>query len=45
MLNRLYPKILVADNRVALAESEAGIQRRREITGREPGNVINTTAA
>jgi hypothetical protein len=45
MLNRLHPKILVSDNRVALAESEAGIQRHREITGSEPRDLINTIAA
>jgi hypothetical protein len=45
MLDCLNPKILAVDNRVTLAESEAGIYRCSEIASSEPEILVNTNAA
>lgn len=45
MLDCLNPKILLADNRMTLAESETGIHRRSEITASKPRTFINTNTA
>jgi hypothetical protein len=45
MLDRLNPKILVANNRVTLAESETGIQRRSETTINKSSFFVNTDIA
>lgn len=41
MFDSFQPKVLVASDRMALAESEASIQRQREIAINKSGNFVS----